>query len=415
MKDLLSFYQNHINTTAESLAVFKKRLTFSSILRLSVFLIGIYFAFFTPITLEIKVYISIAVLASFLFLLKRHQKIVKEKKFCKAKNNLFKIEKEALHGNFEEINKGLEYLDPHHDFANDIDIFGKNSLFQHINRSQLKDGEKELVNSILSNDTSDVTERQKALKELAALTEWRFDFTARASLTAKDKEHNSISEWMTTYQRILPKKIKILTYVFSSISILTIVGSFYDLIPNNIPYILFFIGLSLTGFFFKKVTRFIAITSKAHQVFADYEKLFELIENQKFDSILLNDICAPVKNVKDKTASSEIKKYAKLLSAIDQRNNVIVAIFINGFFLTEIRLTNQLEDWVERNGSEVAKWLEVLAKMDALNSLANYVYNHPTFIFPTIDKSNKILSTKNAAHPTMDRTKRVGNDVDIAS
>jgi DNA mismatch repair ATPase MutS len=415
MKDLLSFYQDHINTTAESLAIFKKKLTFSSVMRLSVALVGISFAFFSSFTLEIKVYASIAVLAVFLFILKRHQKIAKQRKLIEAKHNLYKIEKDGINGNFDQISNGIEFLDPSHDFANDIDIFGKNSLFQHINRTQLKDGEKELTKTILSNDTSNVIERQEALKELAALVDWRFDFTARGSLTTKDKEHGRISEWMNSYKRILPKKIKVLTYVFSVLSIIAILGSFYDIIPNNIPYILFFIGLSLTGFYFKKVTKFIAITSKAHQVFADYEKLFELIENQEFESKLLNDICSPVKNVKDKTASTEIKKYAKLLSAIDQRNNVIVAIFLNGFFLTEIRLTNQLEDWVERNGAEVAKWLEVLAKMDALNSLANYVYNHPTFSLPTIENNNNILSTKNAAHPTMDAAKRVGNDIEVSA
>jgi len=412
-KDLASFYRSHYESTKTELASVKQKLTVSALLKLAVGLIGIYLAFFTSLPLNYKIGIGLIVLAVFVILLKKHQKILRQRNICKAKNHLFQVEIDALNRNFETINNGLEYLDPMHDFANDIDIFGRNSLFQHTNRTQLKDGEKELTWLLLSNNTEQVVERQDAFKELAELTDWRFDFTARASLTSKEKEHEKVSAWMGNYKRILPKNIKTLSYVYSILSIVAITGSIFDFLPDSIPYILFFTGLIITGVFFKKVTRFIALTNKAHQVFSDYHKLFELIENQTFSSTLLNDICAPIKNTNNKTASAEIKKYASLLSSLDQRNNMIAAIFTNGFLLYEIRLTNQLEDWIEKNGKEVKRWLEVLAKMDAYNSLANYVYNHPSYQFPEITDGNQILSTKNAAHPTMDPQKRIGNDIDI--
>src|SRR3546814_8929957 len=47
----------------------------------------------------------------------------------------------SLGGRMELFAEGNEYLDPTHPYAYDLDIFGKNSLFQLINRTACLSGE----------------------------------------------------------------------------------------------------------------------------------------------------------------------------------------------------------------------------------------------------------------------------------
>lgn len=400
-----------INESSELIQKLSKQLTFSSILRLFLVCIGLAIIFGTSYSIEMKVYANLVLVIMFFLLLKRHIKLKGKKNFEIAKKQIAESELKALDRNFEDFGNGLEYVQPNHDYAVDIDLFGKNSLFQHINRTQLIDGEKYLAQLLLENNIDKVKERQDAYRELAQDYSWRRDYQAQASLVKKSQNHHIISAWMKDYSPILPKGIIYLTYVITILSLLSLVGNFYDLVPTKVPLILFFIGLAITGIFFKRITKLIAHTSKAHDLFAAYEKLIQKIENKEFQSSLLQETCAPIQQFEGKNASAVINKYAKLLALLDQRNNALVALFSNAFFLTEIRVASKLENWIESYGEEIETWFEVLTKMDALHSLANYVFIHPENHFPELTNSTTILDVQNAIHPTMDPEKSIGNNI----
>jgi DNA mismatch repair ATPase MutS len=52
--------------------------------------------------------------------------------------------------------------------------------------------------------------------------------------------------------------------------------------------------------------------------------------------------------------------------------------------------------------------------MDAFNSLGNFAFNHPNYIFPEIDREGQsILKTEGAVHPLIDSDQAVLNDFEI--
>ena len=52
----------------------------------------------------------------------------------------------------------------------------------------------------------------------------------------------------------------------------------------------------------------------------------------------------------------------------------------------------------------------MVAYFDAQNSLANFKFNHPTFIFPEIKPSKEIIKATHLGHPLLNTDKRIDND-----
>ena len=60
-------------------------------------------------------------------------------------------------------------------------------------------------------------------------------------------------------------------------------------------------------------------------------------------------------------------------------------------------------------------WLEAVGKLDALCSLANFAYNHPTYCYPEISDRPFIFEAKGMGHPLIPEKQCVRNDADIPS
>ena len=53
------------------------------------------------------------------------------------------------------------------------------------------------------------------------------------------------------------------------------------------------------------------------------------------------------------------KEFSKVLDALDNRNNIISAIFGNGLFLLDIKNSYHVEQWISKYAHTVEDWFEV--------------------------------------------------------
>jgi DNA mismatch repair ATPase MutS len=103
------------------------------------------------------------------------------------------------------------------------------------------------------------------------------------------------------------------------------------------------------------------------------------------------------------------------LDALDNRNNMIGAIFGNGYFLTDLKNSYRIEQWIKQHANKVADWFDVVTFFDAYNSLGNYTFNHPDFVFPKIKNNDIVIKAEQLGHPLIQNKKRVDSDVTIAN
>jgi DNA mismatch repair ATPase MutS len=276
----------------------------------------------------------------------------------------------------------------------------------------LQQGSEILAALLRENDIENITQKQTAVQELAEMPEWRQDFSAIAALVKTDVSHNVIVRWIKQYSHFVPPPMKYLPWLFTAASVLLFGSYFLDLVSGWIPVWWFFLGLAITGRFFGKINKLSSDTSKIQSTFQQYQKLLSKLEDTTFQSSFLKDKMAEVISM-DQKASVVMKSFARLLNALDQRNNMLIGIPGNAFMLRDLQLSYSIEKWIDKNGSKVKTWFHTIAVIDAYNSLGNFAFNHPSYTYPQIVQGSTVLKASDIAHPMLAPSKRVANDIEI--
>lgn len=218
-----------------------------------------------------------------------------------------------------------------------------------------------------------------------------------------------IINWIHNYKSVFPKLILFLPKVFSVISVVLMVLVGMQIIAEQILLIWFFVGLGISGAYLKKVSKLYDDANKAKDTFKQYHKLLYKIETTSFTSKILKEKQQEIQTESQK-ASLIFAKFSKVLDSFDQRNNLIIAIFGNSFFLRDIQHVYNVEKWIQNYKDKVENWFKVIAFFDAQNSLSNFTFNHPNYVFPTINKNKQVISSKKLGHPLLKESQRVDND-----
>ncbi|MUU79849.1 MutS-related protein [Winogradskyella endarachnes] len=412
MQNPNTFYKEQLETNqTESKRIFKQ-LSLYSILRLSIFVltaIGIYYTFKNW---QLALAIGVVGMVSFLFLLSRYTDLKAKRNLHKRLITINEDELKIANGDFYDRPDGEEFQDPKHFFSLDIDLFGKGSFFQFINRTAIQEGTKKLTDHLLSNDISNIEARQQAIKELASLPLWRQNYTAVAKGVDIEHSANSIITWLKDYKPFLGKLQYWLTIGFSFASLLLIGLGIAEIIPVSIAGYWLLLGLGITGVYLKKINILAQYTGRAKDTFRQYALLLNAIETTEFKSELLQ---AKQKRIQSEglKASEIFSKFSKKLDALDNRNNLISAIFGNGYFLVDIRNSYHVENWIQQYGDKVEDWFEVVTFFDAFNSFGNYAFNHQEFTFPVLTEEPVTILAEGLGHPLLNSEKRVDSDLKL--
>ena len=412
MQEAKKFYKGQLETHNSALSQLKTKLLWSSMLRLAVFIVGAYVVYASyPNTQAILLSIFV-IIAVFLFLVSRHSNLQAKRDKLRQLVALNEIELEVLNRNYSKLPNGSEYIDPAHHYSHDIDLFGPQSFFQYLNRAALTEGARKLAVYLKANETHRISIKQEAIKELAEKPEWRQNFSATASLVKTEITTQTVKTWLANYKPAIPKLFTWLPFVFSGISITLIALYFFDLVSVYLVGFWFFVGLAITGLFVKKVNLLSSHTSKIQGLFEQYYQLIQQIEATEFSSEFLKEQKAKIVTEKEQ-ASLVLSRFSKLLSALDQRNNMLFGIFGNGFLQWDNFQSYKIEQWIKAHKHQVSDWFEVVAVFDAYNSLGNFSFNHKEFTFPKITEQPSVFNVEDAAHPLMASEVAVKNSFHI--
>ena len=412
MSTPLDFYTSQISIHNGQLQQIKKKLNFSSFLRLIVILlmlVCIYLGY--PNSKIIMASIGIGI-ALFLFLISRHSKIAYEKRKLKELIAINEKEIRVANRNFEGLDPGTEFYDPTHAFSHDIDLFGDRSFFQFINRTSTKEGKNKLAYQLAENSIDTIGDKQEAIRNLSKMPEWRQEFSATATLGKVHIAIPEILQWISGYKAFVPKIAKILPGIFSIASVVMIGLLFLEVISFNIFLFWLFVGLTITASHLKKINKLYSDANNAKDTFEQYYRLVDSIEKTTFTASLLQKKKSILHSEREKT-SLILKKFAKILDAFDQRNNMIYGILGNGLFLWDLLQCYRIEKWIAAHSQYIQPWFEVISFYDAFNSLGNFAFNHPTFIYPKLVNGNKIIEAKDLGHPMLVPNNRIDNSISI--
>ncbi|WP_179316718.1 MutS-related protein [Winogradskyella undariae] len=412
MQNPASFYKEQLEINqAASKQIFKK-LSLYSILRLTIFVLVVTGIYFTYQNWQIAAGIALVGIACFLFLLTRYTDLKSKRNLHKRLIAINEEELKIAKGDFYERADGEAFQNPKHFFSLDIDLFGKGSFFQFMNRTALKEGAQKLSENLLSNDITNIKERQEAINELADLPKWRQNYVAVAQGVEIEHSATSIITWLKEYKPFLGKTQYILTIVYAMASVVLLGLGITEIISISIAGYWLLLGLGITGRYLKHINNLSQHTERAKDTFRQYALLLKAIETTEFTSKLLKEKQKLIQS-EDVKASEIFSKFSKVLDALDNRNNLISAVFGNGFLLIDIRNSFNVEKWISKYGHKVDDWFEVVTFFDAFNSFGNYAFNHQDFTYPIITEDPVTILAEGLGHPLLNAEKRVDSDLEL--
>jgi hypothetical protein len=320
-----------------------------------------------------------------------------------------KEELEVLSGNSQSREDGIAFLPHEHPYAGDIDLFGKASLYQYMNRCTSEQSKKLFASVLLeASDESVILGRQAAAKILAPEWAWRqkLQSTGMANPLSFATE-KKMNVWLAVPKPLQHGLWKNMPFIFTAVTVSTLAAYIFDYINSSVFWLLVF-----TYFLFAKYTSakviqtYTALTKIEGELDTLYKQLM-LVERLPCSSPLLDSYKEIL--VSKKGGTEGIKGLKEILKRFDFRLNLLVFFILNTFFLWDVRQTLHLNKWKDKFAPVVAEWFRVLRNIELVNTFATLTFNHPDWNFPVVSGQHFTLAGEQIGHPLIDERKRVNN------
>jgi DNA mismatch repair ATPase MutS len=323
-----------------------------------------------------------------------------------AVNNLEVLIQQGDYYNRED---GLSFLPQHHPYANDIDLFGRASIYQYINRCSSEQSKQLLASMLLAGSAKEtIIKRQEAAKSLSQHLEWRQDLQSSGManpLTFSTEKR--ITAWLKMPAVFQTGIWQTLPSIFTFITLASFGAYLFDLIPSAVFTLLVFVYFLFAKYTSGRIhTTYLALSQIEAEVNTILQQLKQ-VEKLNASSVLLDFYKQTL--VREKNGSESIGELKRILQRFDFRLNVFVFLVLNTFLLWDVRQLNSLNKWKEKNAGSVPAWFDILVNIEVLNTLAILTFNHPEWIFPTVNEDHFTLSGESIGHPLIDKKKRVNN------
>jgi DNA mismatch repair ATPase MutS len=137
------------------------------------------------------------------------------------------------------------------------------------------------------------------------------------------------------------------------------------------------------------------------------------LEQERFASPMLVRLRSEL-DTDGKPPSRQIARLSRLIQILDSLKNQFFAP-IAFVLLIPTQLALAIEGWRRHAGAKIPQWLDAVAEIEALSSLASYAYEHPRDPFPRLVEGEALFEGESLGHPLIAESRSVRNDVRLGA
>jgi hypothetical protein len=304
---------------------------------------------------------------------------------------------------------GERFDDPAHPYAEDLDLFGKGSLFELLSTARLRSGEETLAHWLLNPAApAEVRERQAAVDELRP----RLDLREQIAMLGEDLrsgiDPGALARWAEKPLVFDSRGVRIAAAVLASL----MVGAAVVWAARGIPECFLAVAIIETAFAWRLRVRVHRVTDAVGEPAYGLSLLSEILgrfEREAFSCPRLAALRRAFETV-GAPPSRRIAHLNRLMELLDSSDHVLMRV-INLPLLYKVQLAFAIEAWRKESGGHVRAWLEAAGQIEALCALANYAYEHPADPFPEFAEGAHCFVGEGLAHPLIAESRVVPNGV----
>lgn len=392
-------------------------INFISILRFIIFAAGVGFAIY--FYLYKRYYFSVSLifvtLTSFIVLVVKHNAVIEQRNLTTLLRDVNAISIERLKGKWRDFSdSGEDFRDTEHAYSDDLDVFGKSSVFQWINNAVTPFGRKKLKEFLAdpSLKLEDILERQIAVKELSGQIGWRQRLEAECRRVPKENQDSEeLINWSVKREEVVDKFYLKAALILLPVLTLASIIYYYFIRPSagySLPLIFIIIDLAVLKLGSRVRSEVLDTAYKYKKNIRVYYNVIKHIEDKKFNAELLNIIKGNLIITEKDSASKAIERLIKITDKISDRSNIF-SIVLNILFLWDYHLIIQLEGWKRSYGKSIEKWLQCIGEFEALSSLAVIGFDNPEWARPNFIKDHLSIDASELAHPLLSQARVCNN------
>ncbi|MBR3161206.1 MAG: hypothetical protein IKF19_00560 [Bacilli bacterium] len=382
---------------------YKNKVSIISSIRLLVF-ISIIISFFLASNYVFFMYLGFIFIFCFIILIYIHDRFYKKVDYYKRILVVIDEYMRRKNGKWKEFkDNGSDYDSV---LLSDLDVVGKNSLFQYLSVCKTIDGRDNLINKLSNSKLSNerLKQNQEAIVELSKKYQFILDFQV-SMFDYRDKDIKLSDGFINLDKKIGNKIVDFYIGIFFSfVAILLLVLGFFKILPMN-----YFYGMFVFNFFINYLYSFIYqdVFSNISKITYSYEGLslvYNVILSNNYDSRILN-------NIKNKILAGN-KSMQKLVIINDLnhfKDNILSSFIFNGLFSINFIVMYLYSLFLESDIKIFKDGVTFVSELEALISLAGLGIIREDVVMPDICSDIK-LKFKNIKHPLIDQDKCVGND-----
>lgn len=326
-----------------------------------------------------------------------------------AQKNLDRLE--GRWGEFPDT--GEELAGPEHEYARDLDIVGRRSVFQLLNSTGTAFGRARFAADLLRPDTSDAAElqrRQQAVAELAGKPEFCCRLEWLLGRVGTDESLPRAAQRLADGERRLQSS-PLRGVLWALRGVTCAAGLAFLLLPGiaaaaGIVFCaLFVVQLIVWAFSSPRIRPFLSATAEANRRVSACAAPVEAAASEPFESERLRELASVLRE-----AQEPLRRLAAISRRIGLGSGSLLALPLNGVFLWDLWNAASLDRWKRRWGAQSRRWFAALGELESLLSLANLPRCCSGTCLPVPAEGRGVFTARSLGHPLLPNDGRVCND-----
>lgn len=409
----MTIYRDRLATRTQALRKFdalKNRLGYCRLLAMAAVIACIWYA----VQGSLNGWWIAAPLAVFVALITTQSRVERRAELVRRAIRFYEAGIARSEGRWQGIGEaGERFIDPHHPYSGDLDLFGKGSLFHLLSTARTTGGAARLAFWLQGPALLDeLHRRHAAIAELRPLIDLREELAILGDeyRTGVDPEH--LLRWSGAPAHPFRPSMRVaalMTAIAAAAILLWWFGTaFIGVAARRAIVALIAVEGSLLFRLRKRISAIVAEIGEPARDLQLLSQILRTLEKQTFNSPGLKTLRAALQ-VEGLPASKRIAKLSRLMELLDSRDNLIVRV-LDGPLLYTPQVAMAIEAWRSENGRSISPWLDAVAEIEALSSLANYSFEHPEDPFPVFEEG-AVFDGEALGHPLLPDARCVRNSV----
>lgn len=309
---------------------------------------------------------------------------------------------------------GERFRDPSHLYADDLDLFGRGSVFELLATTRTSGGEGMLASWLVAPaPIAVIKDRQRAVQELGPRLDLREDLSVLGPELQEAVRTEELQQWATAPPTLTGSWPRIVAPLLAAATTSAIVYWIWsgDPAPWIVPAI---IAQGAFAWYFRERVHEVAHgVERREQELEVLAALMDRIERDPVTTPLLTRLRGELRATGHSPAA-EVRQLARLVDFLSSGHNQMFGP-IAALLLLGTQLAFAVERWRLRCGPIVPRWLAAVAEYEALSALATYHAEHPDDPFPEVVDGEPMVEAVAIAHPLVPVAVAVPNDVTLGA